>query len=426
MQMHKKKMDLKENKSRRMGAKESAPIQKRRKTNEIKRYAGFQYRSAGCYKDQGNPASYKDRDLHAFGFNSSKLTVENCVRECGRRNFKYAAVQYGQTCICDNEYGRYGKAGNCDMPCSGDAVEICGGSWANSVYEILNPQRSSEIFTENLQFDIDRPGRDYKSFDLPYPDYKLCQDACQKDEKCKAWAYVKPYTKQGPMPKCWLKNVIPPAVKDSAVISGYKREDITPRKKEEEYVGCYKDQWDRDLSGYFFSSDLMTPEACKLSCAKKGFSYAGVQYGGQCFCGNGYGKYGKAENCDMPCSGDASKVCGGTWANSVYRVSLKNRKTATKESGKKVLHRIGCYRDQWERDLNEYNFDSPKMTPGLCVQTCAQKGFSYAGVQYGSQCFCGNTYGKYGTAENCDMKCSGDSSKICGGTWANTVYKSDK
>src|SRR5262249_6136593 len=50
------------------------------------------------------------------------------------------------------------------------------------------------------------------------------------------------------------------------------------------------------------------------------------------------------------------------------------------------------------------------------------KGFAYAGVQYSSECWCGNSYGRYGTSTNCNMTCSGDSTQICGGPWANDVY----
>jgi hypothetical protein len=105
---------------------------------------------------------------------------------------------------------------------------------------------------------------------------------------------------------------------------------------------------------YFFTTDLngpstsdknMTPELCQLFCV--GFEYfgkcwfnslferslnlyksnssglAGVQYGSYCFCGNSYGRYGKApeSECNMPCSGDPNIKCGGTWRNSVYRTN---------------------------------------------------------------------------------------------------------
>jgi hypothetical protein len=55
---------------------------------------------------------------------------------------------------------------------------------------------------------------------------------------------------------------------------------------------------------------------------------------------------------------------------------------------------------------------------GVC--DCFQ-GFRYAAAQYASYCFCGNSYDRYGPADNCDMACSGDSSVKCGGGYANTV-----
>lgn len=90
------------------------------------------------------------------------------------------------------------------------------------------------------------------------------------------------------------------------------------------YIGCYRDQGDpygtngRDLSGIISSSNNMTTETCISLCRSKGFFYAGTQYGSSCFCGNSYGRYGAANNCDMVCSGKGSETCGGTWANSVY------------------------------------------------------------------------------------------------------------
>ncbi len=94
----------------------------------------------------------------------------------------------------------------------------------------------------------------------------------------------------------------------------------------QDYIGCFKDQGDpygtigRDLSGYMFSSPNMTVELCISECRKRGFAFAATQYGSQCFCGNSYGKYGRANNCNMPCSGNRSELCGGSWSNSVYSI----------------------------------------------------------------------------------------------------------
>ena len=49
-----------------------------------------------------------------------------------------------------------------------------------------------------------------------------------------------------------------------------------------------------------------------------------------------------------------------------------------------------------------------QMTVEKCLQLCADQGNAYAGVQYSKQCFCGDT-APTETADNCDMKCSGDS-----------------
>jgi len=88
----------------------------------------------------------------------------------------------------------------------------------------------------------------------------------------------------------------------------------------EQYLGCYKDQKQRDLSGLILEDRSMTTARCLIECGARGFRYAGTQYSRFCLCGNSYGKTGKAKNCKMPCSGNPKETCGGSWANSVYSV----------------------------------------------------------------------------------------------------------
>ena len=96
-----------------------------------------------------------------------------------------------------------------------------------------------------------------------------------------------------------------------------------------QYLGCFKDQGDpsgtsgRDLSGEFWQDGKMTIERCLDHCGQKNFPYAGVQYSTVCFCGNSYGKYGQAKNCDMKCGGNPSEFCGDVWANSIYSTGVK-------------------------------------------------------------------------------------------------------
>jgi hypothetical protein len=83
---------------------------------------------------------------------------------------------------------------------------------------------------------------------------------------------------------------------------------------------------------------------------------------------------------------------------------------------------VGCYKDTNVFDLDGFLERSRSNTPQRCIETCRAKGFKYAGVQYSESCLCGNSYGKYGAADNCNMKCTGDSSQICGGYSSNGIY----
>lgn len=85
-------------------------------------------------------------------------------------------------------------------------------------------------------------------------------------------------------------------------------------------LGCYRDESLRDLAGEHVSSADMTPEKCFSICGEKGFAFAGLQFSSHCFCGNEYGQYGPADNCDMPCVGNDKENCGGSWANRIYQL----------------------------------------------------------------------------------------------------------
>jgi hypothetical protein len=117
------------------------------------------------------------------------------------------------------------------------------------------------------------------------------------------------------------------------------------------YIACYKDGGPRDLPVWFCSNGTngrdcyddsrkkcgvghwagacdMTPVACAAQCA--GFKFFGVQAGYACFCGDDYGKHGPApeSDCNMPCTGDGSIMCGGAGRNSASTPSQPKTNTA--------------------------------------------------------------------------------------------------
>jgi hypothetical protein len=65
----------------------------------------------------------------------------------------------------------------------------------------------------------DRPGLDYKTIELSAPDPDLCENACKKDGRCRAWTYSWPGAK-GPKAMCSLKTGVPPKRSDTCCISG--------------------------------------------------------------------------------------------------------------------------------------------------------------------------------------------------------------
>ncbi|KAK5653673.1 hypothetical protein OQA88_8703 [Cercophora sp. LCS_1] len=79
---------------------------------------------------------------------------------------------------------------------------------------------------------------------------------------------------------------------------------------------------------------------------------------------------------------------------------------------------LGCYTDSTSsRGLPVSVTVSGGVTPSSCRNSCSAKGYSIAGVEYGTECWCGNTLGKSSVKTNegdCNMKCTADASQICG------------
>merc|ERR1711998_673899 len=82
-----------------------------------------------------------------------------------------------------------------------------------------------------------------------------------------------------------------------------------------------------------------------------------------------------------------------------------------KPPAKKPMAFIGCFKDKSNRDLPVHKKNGSKAS---CASQC--KNYKYFGRQYTEECWCGNSYGKYGK----DTGCKCDASNI--GGWKNCVY----
>jgi hypothetical protein len=73
------------------------------------------------------------------------------------------------------------------------------------------------------EFGTDRTGGDYHHFELPAdPTGKACQAACEAEQRCRAWTYVRPgYI--GAAAVCYLKERVTRPVRKPCCISGAVR-----------------------------------------------------------------------------------------------------------------------------------------------------------------------------------------------------------
>jgi len=69
-----------------------------------------------------------------------EMTVENCIEGCKAQGYHVAGLRLGQQCWCDypgaheNPIGENLPNSACSFPCTGNATEFCGGSYALLAY----------------------------------------------------------------------------------------------------------------------------------------------------------------------------------------------------------------------------------------------------------------------------------------------------
>ncbi|CAF9930825.1 MAG: hypothetical protein HETSPECPRED_007720 [Heterodermia speciosa] len=87
----------------------------------------------------------------------------------------------------------------------------------------------------------------------------------------------------------------------------------------------------------------------------------------------------------------------------------------------------GCYVDNANgRILNTQKPDSQTLTIESCVAACVASGYKVAGMEYSTQCFCGNSITNGGVLANaetdCNTACAGNNKEQCGGGNRMSIY----
>ncbi|EAA26914.2 hypothetical protein GE21DRAFT_4313 [Neurospora crassa] len=195
------------------------------------------------------------------------------------------------------------------------------------------------------------------------------------------------------------------------------------------YSGCYADTGNPhalSLRSQLNQQD-MTIEKCVSVCKGNGFRYAGLEYYGVCYCGNTVsGQQIDEEQCNYPCTGNSSQVCGGTDIISVYQDPTF---LPVDEVTVADYDHLGCWTDDSEygRALAypQDQLEGSTLTTEKCLQACRDGGYPFAGTEFGGECWCGVVIGN-GTFSapdsECDIPCNGNSTQICGGRARLNLY----
>lgn len=113
-----------------------------------------------------------------------------------------------------------------------------------------------------------------------------------------------------------------------------------------------------------------------------------------------------------------SDVAGQMTLNGIDQVRSIDfvSKCLSEEPAKPLNTYLGCFKDGGQRDLDGLGGNKHVRINNTeeCLKICYDANFKYAGLQHGSQCFCGNYYGRYGKIDGCGPR---------GGSWKNSIYQ---
>ncbi|KAK0100032.1 hypothetical protein ONS95_013153 [Cadophora gregata] len=362
------------------------------------------YTSLGCYSDN----DVTQRTLVGAAFPDPGQTIEMCALKC--KNFGFFGVEYGVECYCGPaivDSSVLTTDGRCNMPCGGNSAQTCGGSYGMNIYSYNPISSSSTVSTSSLSSRV--------STVTP----SIASTKSTSVSTSAPTGTSNPFTSMG----CWTDN------------------DVT----------------ERTLIGGAYTDQALTLSMCSAFC--QGFAYFGVEYSVECYCGNNFGSTSALATdgrCNMPCKGDTTQTCGGSYGMNIYKVptlssSSSSSSVVAVSTSTALASRTSTSSTKSSTPtpsipavINEFTYQhcrsdnttkrtmvgkyiaKPDMTLENCAGNCT--GYRYFGVEYASECYCSNqlSFGSFiATDGRCKMPCLGNKMEICGGSGGLTLYSNE-
>ncbi|KAF9051933.1 WSC domain-containing protein [Panaeolus papilionaceus] len=193
-----------------------------------------------------------------------------------------------------------------------------------------------------------------------------------------------------------------------------------------QFKGCVQDNVSsRVLSLRYAVPGGNSAEGCTALCHDKGYEFAGLEYGSECWCDHqpAYQTIKPDSECSSPCPADATELCGAGNRLVLYQDTAPKPKPQIKQTVGTWNYK-GCYRD-WGVRLMTFRFTVPSgNTAESCTALCQSKGYGLAGMEYATECWCDNylPYGAQMPDSECNSVCPGDNLQYCGASARIQIY----
>nr|XP_031862349.1 uncharacterized protein CI109_002314 [Kwoniella shandongensis]KAA5529421.1 hypothetical protein CI109_002314 [Kwoniella shandongensis] len=402
-------------------------------------------------------------------------TIESCLAKCDAGGFPLGGMQYGNQCFCASYLSNGAslqRTATCSTPCAGDKTETCGGYYAISLF-VSTKFNAAPLSADLLSVTINLPdgwapatvpcikevpgraltgasytsdamsvpsclnfcaGQGYQYAALEFGRECYCGNAMDNGASLTSVSTVCGTPCAGsPITGCGGYNALqiynnPAYSFSNTIVNGYVK------------TACIQEVGNRALrAAYYKDEQGMTVDTCTAYCSARGYAMAGLEYGGECYCGSsllgGASLLLTSGQCYMSCVGDKTQQCGGP--NAIWLYINPNPLKASIALPTGWTYK-GCIAEGWTARALSFDASSyvkkGTMTGETCSSQCAQLGYTMAGTEYSTQCFCGNSFtgGATGaiidsltdSSSSCNFACPGNAAQMCGGSSRLSLYSS--
>ncbi|GAA5872113.1 hypothetical protein JCM8547_003811, partial [Rhodosporidiobolus lusitaniae] len=332
---------------------------------------------------------------------------------------------------------------DCSGPCDGDVDESCGTSDKVLVYRLVGGEWNPEDDTDTgvvptsvpanaptttiIRTDI-TPDYDYDTASVPATTISTeTSDIITSTSSSTTTTSTSFPSSLASSTSTTTTSTSASAAATSAVATGTKITSDPSWK----YKGCYSDSRAARTLIHGISSSTWTAQNCLDLARGLNYTYAGIITGGECWGSNEIASTGQLEDasmCNWRCndSPNSSITCGSSDGLDVYeKVVTPVGKLATDGN----YGYLGCYTDSIAARALPNGLYSKLWTAENCLALAAAKGYRYAGMITGGECWGANAISSTSSEQDvsiCNWDCNDDpkdEKTTCGSAIGIDIYE---